>query len=86
MTNGFMLIYKELPRLQMVVHSIPSFPLLRGSSTLSYFLMVWHGLPPHPMKPKRVEFGQLRLGGSLKRSARAVQLFGRLAVLETHTL
>ena len=24
--------------------------------------------------------------GSLKRSARAVQLFGRLAVLETHTL
>ena len=26
------------------------------------------------------------LGGSLKRSARAVQLFGRLAVLETHTL
>ena len=26
------------------------------------------------------------LWGSLKRSARAVQLFGRLAVLETHTL
>ena len=25
-------------------------------------------------------------GGRLKRSARAVQLFGRLAVLETHTL
>ena len=25
-------------------------------------------------------------GGSLKRSARAVQLFGRLAVLETHAL
>ena len=25
------------------------------------------------------------LRGSLKRSARAVQLFGRLAVLETHT-
>ena len=24
--------------------------------------------------------------GSLKRSARALQLFGRLAVLETHTL
>ena len=28
----------------------------------------------------------LYLWGSLKRSARAVQLFGRLAVLETHTL
>ena len=26
------------------------------------------------------------LGGRLKRSARVVQLFGRLAVLETHTL
>ena len=26
------------------------------------------------------------LGGRLKRSVRAVQLFGRLAVLETHTL
>ena len=26
------------------------------------------------------------LWGTLKRSARAVQLFGRLAVLETHTL
>ena len=26
------------------------------------------------------------IGGSLKRSARAMQLFGRLAVLETHTL
>ena len=26
------------------------------------------------------------LWGSLKRNARAVQLFGRLAVLETHTL
>ena len=30
--------------------------------------------------------GHVRLGGRLKRSARAVQLFGRLAVLETHTL
>ena len=28
----------------------------------------------------------LELGGSLKRSARAVQLFGRLAVLDTHSL
>ena len=28
----------------------------------------------------------VRQGGRLKRSARAVQLFGRLAVLETHTL
>ena len=27
-----------------------------------------------------------RLRGRLKRSARAVQLFGRVAVLETHTL
>ena len=35
-------------------------------------------------------FGETRGGaalrGRLKRSARAVQLFGRLAVLETHTL
>ena len=29
---------------------------------------------------------QSTLRGSLKRSARAVQLFGHLAVLETHTL
>ena len=29
---------------------------------------------------------RLCLGGRLKRSARAVQLFGRLAVVETHTL
>ena len=31
-------------------------------------------------------YARLVLGGSLKRSARAVQLFGPLAVLETHTL
>ena len=30
--------------------------------------------------------GEDKLGGCLKRSARAMQLFGRLAVLETHTL
>ena len=57
-----MLMYKDLPGLQVVVHSIPSFPLLRSLSTLCYFPMVWHGLPPHPMKPKRAEFGQLQLG------------------------
>ena len=51
MTDGFMLMYKDLPGLQVVVHSIPSYPLLRTLSTLCYF----------PMKPKRAEFGQLRL-------------------------
>ena len=61
MTDGFMLMYKDLPGLQVVVHSIPSFPLLRTFSTFCYFPMVWHGRPPHPMKPKRAEFGQLRL-------------------------
>ena len=61
MTDGFMLIYKDLPRRQVVVHSIPSYPLLRTLSTLCYFPMVWHGWPPHPMKPKHAEFGQLRL-------------------------
>ena len=46
-----MLMYKDLPGLQVVVHSIPIHPLLRTLSTLCYF----------PMKPKRAEFGQLRL-------------------------
>ena len=32
------------------------------------------------------DFQFRNLRGSLKRSVRAVQLFGRLAVLETHTL
>ena len=62
MTDGFMLMYKDLPRLQGVVHSIVSFPLLRSSSTLCYFPTVWHGLPLHPMKPKPTEFGQLPSG------------------------
>ena len=61
MTDGFMLMYRDLPGLQVVVHCIPSFPLLRTLSTLCYFLMVWHGRPPHAMKPKRAEFGQSRL-------------------------
>ena len=47
---------------QVVVHSIPSFPLLRSLLTLCYFPMVWHGPPPHPMKPKCAEFGLLRPG------------------------
>ena len=34
MTDGFMLMYKDLPGLQVVVRSIPSFPLLRTLSTL----------------------------------------------------
>ena len=34
MTDGFMLMYKDLPNLQVVVHSIRSFPLLRSLSTL----------------------------------------------------
>ena len=56
-----MLIFKDLPGLQVVVHSISSFPLLRTLSTLCYFPMVWHGRPPHPIKPKRAEFGHLDL-------------------------
>ena len=61
-TDGFMLMHKDPPGLQVVVHSVPSFPLLRNSSTLCYFLVVWRGLPLHPMKPKRAEFGELQLG------------------------
>ena len=62
MTDGFMLIYKDLLGLQVVVHSTPSFPLLRSSLTLCYFLMVWHELPLHPMKPKRAECGHVNSG------------------------
>ena len=62
MTDGFTLMYKDLPGLQVLVHSLPSFPLLRTLSKLCYFPMVWHGRPPHPMKPKHAKFGQLRLG------------------------
>ena len=54
-----MLMYKDLPGLQVVVHAIPSFPLLRNSPTLCYFQMVLHGSPP---QPKRGEFGHLRPG------------------------
>ena len=57
MTNGFTLMYQDLLALHAVVHSIPSSPLLRSLSMLCYFPMVWNGLPPHPMKPKRAEFG-----------------------------
>ena len=39
------------------------------------------GSPVGPLPPS-----PLTLRGRLKRSARAVQLFGRLAVLETHAL
>ena len=62
MTDGFTLMYNDLPELQMRLHSIPSLPLLRTLSKLCYFPMVWHGRPPHPMKPKHAGFGQLRLG------------------------
>ena len=80
MTDGFMLMYKDLPGLQVVVHSIPSFPLFRSLLTLCYFPMVWHGLPPHPMKPKCAKFGQLGLGpkfyqAQLPRAHLAVVLF-----------
>ena len=51
MTDGFMLMYKDLPGLQVVVYSIPSYPLLWTLSTLCYL----------PMKPKPAELGQLRL-------------------------
>ena len=45
MTDGFMLLYKDLPGLQVVVHSIPSFPLLLTLSTLCYFR--WFGTDGH---------------------------------------
>ena len=57
MTDGFTLMYKNLPGLQVLEHSIPSFPLLPTLSKLCYFPMVWHGRPAHPMKPKHAEFG-----------------------------
>ena len=57
MTDGFTLMYNDLPGLQVLVHSLPSFPLLQTLSKLCYFPMVWHGRPPHPMKPKHAEFG-----------------------------
>ena len=80
MTDSFMLMYDDLHGLQVLVHSIMSFPLLRTLSTLCYFPMVWQGRPPHPMKPKLVEFGQLRLGpkffhAQLPRAHLAVVLF-----------
>ena len=62
MTEGLLLMYKDLPGLQVVVHSVQSFPPLWNLSTLCQLPIVWHGLPPHPMKAKRAEFGQLRLG------------------------
>ena len=74
----FMLMFKVLPGLQVVVHSIPSFSLLRSLSTLCY--LVWHGQPPHPKKPKRAEFRQSWLGpkfcqAQLPRAHLAVVLF-----------
>ena len=80
MTNGFTLMYKDLPGLQVLVHSMPSFPLLRTLSKLCYFPIVWHGRPPHRTKPKHAEFGQLRLGpkfcqAQLPRAHLAVVLF-----------
>ena len=79
MTDGFILMYKDLPGLQVVV---PSFPLLRTLLTLCYFPMVWHRRPAHPMKPKRAEFGQVRLGpnfcqAQLPRAHLGVVLFRR---------
>ena len=47
MHDGFMLMYKDHPVLQVLVHSTSSFPLLRSSPTLCYFMMVWNGLPVH---------------------------------------
>ena len=41
---------------------------------------------PHTLEMGHIRTNAHRYRGSLKRSARAVQLFGRLAVLETHTL
>ena len=34
--TGFMLMYKDNPGLQVVVHSTPSFTLLQSSPTLCY--------------------------------------------------
>ena len=45
LTDGFMLMYKDPPGLQVLVHSMPSFPLLRSSSTSSSFPMVWATSP-----------------------------------------
>ena len=47
----------------------------------NHYYCIHTSIPPHA--PRHTP---LRYGGSLKRSARAVQLFGRVAVLETHTL
>ena len=60
MTDSFMLMYKDPPGLQVVVHSMSSFPFLRSLPTLCYFPIVWDGLPLHPLKPKHAEFGRLR--------------------------
>ena len=55
----------------------------------------WHGaiwddfsswISPFPVEDMDWPSSNWGYGGRLKRSARAVQLFGRLAVLETHTL
>ena len=80
MTDGFTLMSKDLPGLQVLEHSIPSFPLLRTLSKLCYFPMVCHGGPPHRKKPKHAEFGRLRLGpkfyrAQLPRAHLAIVLF-----------
>ena len=68
-------------RLQVNVHRKLPCDCLghRGSSAVQIYTFP----PPCPPPPRVHPPPQ---GGSLKRSARAVQLFGRLAVLETHTL
>ena len=53
-----------------------------GSCTAA--VLKCYDLVVHPASP--LGRGTVTPCGSLKRSARAVQLFGRLAVLETHTL
>ena len=58
MTDGFMLMYKDLPGLQVVVHSIPSFPLLRSLSTLLPATLALHAResPPSSTGTHLVDF------------------------------
>ena len=59
MTVGFMLMCRVPPGLSTlyrVFHSSQARP------TLCCILMVWHGLPLHPLKPKHAAFGKLQLG------------------------
>ena len=80
----------------MTLSNPPTPAPLQGFDIRWAFVALEPGPPPDPLDgwvpPGRagpqhaLPVEQQWYGGSLKRSARAVQLFGRLAVLETHTL